>query len=91
MTVLIYLLLLPLFVWLLGSVLNLLDHEDRAATLRRIVWRSLPLLAFAVLLGSRVAAPMAAALVTVALLHVGWFLGTRLIIRRGWLSEPGED
>jgi len=87
----VYLLLLPLTVWLLGSVLNLIDHEDRAPTLRRIVWRTLPFLGVAALLGSPVAQPMLAALITVVVLHGSWYFGSRLVIRRGWLSEPGED
>jgi hypothetical protein len=86
-----YLVLLPLVVWLLGSVFSLLDHEDRTGTLRRIAWRSLPLLTIALLLGSAAARPVAAAFVTVLTLHVAWFFGVRLAIRRGWLAAPAEE
>jgi hypothetical protein len=86
-----YLMMLPLSVWLLGSLFGLLDHDDRSTALRRVAWRSLPLLAFAVVLGSRAAMPIFAALTTVLILHTVWFLGVRMVLRRGWLAEPGED
>jgi hypothetical protein len=88
---LIYLLLLPLSVWLLGSIFNLLDHEDRAATLGRIVWRTLPLVGLALIIGSSAARPIAAALSTVLVLHVAWFFATRLILKRGWIAEPSDE
>jgi hypothetical protein len=86
-----YVLMLPLSVWLLGSIFSLLDHDDRASTLRRIAWRALPLLGIALVMGSNAARPMAAALATVVVLHVAWFLGARLILRRGWITEPSDD
>jgi hypothetical protein len=86
-----YLVMLPLSVWLLGSVFGLIDHDDRATALRRIAWRSLPLLAFALVMGSRAATPIAAALLTVLIAHTAWFFGGRLILRRGWLAEARED
>lgn len=90
-SVLAYLALLPLSVWLLGSVFSLLDHEDRAVTLRRVAWRTLPLLGFALLMGSRAATLIVAALLTALVLHLIWFFGSRTALRRGWLAEPGED
>jgi hypothetical protein len=86
-----YLVMLPLSVWLLGSVFGLLDHDDRATVLRRIAWRSLPLLALALAMGSQAAAPIIAALITVLIAHTLWFLISRMVLRRGWLGEPGED
>jgi hypothetical protein len=90
-SVLIYLLLLPLSVWLLGSILGLLDHDDRTAALVRIAWRTLPLLGLAIFMGSSAAPPIIAAMTTILVLHTAWSIGTRLILKRGWLSEPSEE
>lgn len=90
-SVLIYLLLLPLSVWLLGSILGLVDNDDRAAGLRRIAWRTLPLVGLALIMGSSAARPILAAMTTVMVLHTAWFFGTRLTLKRGWISEPSED
>jgi hypothetical protein len=90
-TLLVYLMLLPWVVWLLGSVFSLLDHEDRSATFHRIAWRTLPLLVCALVLGSSAARPMAAAFATVVGLQVAWFYTVRFVMRRGWLAEPSED
>jgi hypothetical protein len=88
---LLYVVLLPLWVWLLGNTMALLDHDDYVATLGRVAWRALPLLAIALVLGSSAARPMIAALVTVLALHLAWFAGLRWVIRRGLLAEPPED
>jgi hypothetical protein len=89
--VFVYLMLLPWVVWLLGSVFSLLDHEDYSATFRRIAWRIVPLLVVALVLGSSAARPMGAAFATVLGLQFVWFYAVRLVIRRGWLAESGEQ
>jgi len=86
-----YLILLPLSVWLLGSVFGLLDHGDRTAALGRIAVRALPFLGVALLLGERGAAPILSALLTATALYSVWNWGLRAAIRRGWLAGPAED
>jgi hypothetical protein len=81
------LVLLPFATCLLGSVLGLLDHTDRVATLRRIAWRGLPFVAAGLVLGTRAGAPAAGAIVAALCIHVAVFLGTRLAVRRGWMTQ----
>lgn len=88
---LLYLVLLPLSVWLLGAVFGLLDGGDQIATLRRIAWRLLPFGALAVAFGVDAAEPMAAALATVLVLQTATSMGLKLAVRRGWLSRDPEN
>ena len=88
--VLLYLALLPLSVWLLGSVFGLLDGGDPIATLHRIAWRLLPFGAVALAFGGAAAVPLAAALGSVLALQLGTSTGLRAAVRRGWLSRTPE-
>lgn len=90
-TVLVYVLLLPVSTWWLGSVLGLLDEPDPALALRRVAWRSLPFLLAALLLGHRAAAPVAAAVATSLILHLSWSWGVQTATRRGWLLADPEE
>jgi hypothetical protein len=47
----------------------------------------LPFVAAGLLLGSRAGVPAAGAIVAALGIHVAVFLGTRLAVRRGWLTR----
>ena len=91
MTVAACLLLVPASIWLLGALLGLLDHADRAAALRRVAWAGLPFLGVALVLGPRAGPIALAALASVLALHVAWQLGGQMVMRRGWLRTPSDD
>lgn len=89
--VLVYLILVPVSTWWLGNLLGLLDGAEPAAALRRLVWRSLPYLLAALLLGGGALLPVLAALATALLLHVAWCWVLQATLRHGWLLGEHQD
>ena len=83
MSLLLYLALLPLSVWILAGAFSLLDGGSRSATLRRLAWRLLPVVILAWFLGTGAVVPLAGALVTVLTIHTLALTGTRWALKRG--------
>lgn len=90
MSVLLYLALLPLSVWVLAGVFALLDGGSAYTATKRLAWRAVPVLLIAWLLGSTAAWPLLLALLTVLILHVGALGGLRTALRRGLLGTGTE-
>ncbi len=78
-----FMVLLPCSVWLLGSLLGLLDGADAAAALRRVAWRGLPFVAAALLLGRNAAWPALAAVAAALTLNAVVPGVLRTAVRRG--------
>lgn len=82
MSLLLYLALLPLAVWILAGAFALLDGGPSNAALKTLGWRLLPLLLLALVLGRSAAWPMVLALITSLALHTGAVLGLRIALSR---------
>lgn len=85
MSVLVYLLSLPLAVWALAGLYCLIDDVDTTAGVARISLRCLAVLTFIYVVGPQGREPLLWAFVTVIVLHLGAFTVSRwLITRRGF-------
>lgn len=85
MSVLVYLLSLPLAVWALASLFALIDQPDTPTAIVRIGVRCLLVLAFVYLVGPPGRAPVLWGFLTVMVLHLGLFgLSRWLIVHRGF-------
>lgn len=89
MSVLLYLALLPVSVWVLAGAFGLLDGDGSGA-LKRLLWRLLPLLGLAGLLGSAAAWPLLLALGTVLVLHIGSATALRFSLQRSLWHRVAE-
>lgn len=88
MSVLAYLLSLPLAVWALASLYCLIDDPDTTAAVVRISTRCLAVLVFIYLVGPHGRMPVLWAFGTVIMLHLSVFGLTRwLIIHRGFNAK----
>jgi predicted permease len=84
-SVLVYLMSLPLAVWALAALFSLIDDNDAAAAVVRISTRCLAVLAFMFLVGPYGRAPVLWAFLTVIVLHLSFFgLSRWLIIHHGF-------
>jgi hypothetical protein len=84
MSVLVFVLSLPLAVWALASIYSLIDQPDTTAAIVRISSRCLVVLGFVYLAGPQGRAPVLWGFLTVTVLHFVLFgLSRWLIINRG--------
>jgi len=91
MSLLVFVLCLPVAVWLLAAWYGLLDNPELSRALVAIAWRMGLVLAGIYLLGHAARAPALAALIAVLTLHVGWFVSTRWMIRSGRIAPRVVD
>ena len=80
MTVIYFLLCLPLAVWILSAWAQLLDGSDKDPVLKRIAIRTGLLAAAVILLGSSAATAVLAAFGLVIALHLAWFFVIRWLM-----------
>jgi hypothetical protein len=83
MSVIVYLLSLPLAVWSLAALFSLIDDSDTTASILRISTRCLAVLTFIYLVGPEGRAPVVWGFATVIVLHLGMFATSRWLILRG--------
>ncbi len=91
MSVMIYLLSLPLAVWSLASLYFLIDDADAAAGIVRISIRCLVVLTFVYLVGPQGREPVLWGFLTVIVLHLGAFAAGRWLILRGGFNVERID
>ena len=91
MSVLLYLALLPLSVWILAGAFALFDGPSPSAAVKALCWRLFPLLLLAWGLGPGAAQPLVLALLTALILHVTAVTGLRVALQRGLLHRLGQD
>lgn len=90
MSLILYLALLPLSVWMLAGAFALLDGGNRSPTFRMLALRLLPVVILAWFLGEGIVLPLACALITVLTIHTLVLMGTRWALRRGLFRSSFE-
>ena len=90
MSLILYLALLPLSVWMLAGAFALLDGGNRGSTFRTMALRLLPVVILAWFLGEGTVLPLAYALMTVLTVHTLALVGTRWALRRGLFRSRFE-
>jgi hypothetical protein len=90
MSLILYLVLLPLSVWMLAGAFALLDGGNRSSTFRLLALRLLPVVILVWFLGKGAVLPLACALLTVLTVHTLALMGTRWALRRGLFRSRFE-
>ena len=90
MSLILYLALLPLSVWMLAGAFALLDGGNRGSAFRTMALRLLPVVILVWFLGEGTVLPLAYALVTVLTVHTLALVGTRWALRRGLFRSRFE-
>lgn len=87
----VFLLSLPVAIWILAAIYSLIDDTDIARSITRISLRSLAVLGLVYLAGSEARNAVAYAFATVIVLHLGYFWIIRWLIGRGWLITESDE
>ena len=91
MNLLVFLISLPLAVWIIASWFDLLDSPDKSLAMKRIAWRTGLLLFGVYCSGYEARTTVFAAFAVVAVLHLGWFLLSRVLMRAGRINARVVD
>ncbi len=89
--VFIFLVSLPVAIWLLAAVYSLIDNTDVAPAISRISLRFLSVLLLVYLAGSEARSAVGYAFATVIVLHLGYFWIIRWLIARGTLVTESVE
>ena len=89
--VLIFVLSLPVAIWILAAVYSLIDDTDIAQAITKISLRFLAVLALVYLAGGNSAGAIGYAFATVIVLHLAYFWIIRWLIARGILITDAHE
>ncbi len=91
MGLVLFLVSLPMAVWLIAGVFGLIDQEDKVAALLRLSWRVLLAASIVIVAGHENSFWVAAAFVLVIVLHTAIYgLGRWLITTGRWITQRIE-